>query len=318
MSAEGGARAIVSALAANLGIAAAKAVGAAITGSSAMLAEAVHSLVDSGNQILLLIGRKRAARPPDEEHPFGYGRDRFLYAFIVAIVLFSLGGLFAIYEGVEKLRHPHKLESPAVAVVILFVAMALESWSFRTAIHESQGLRAPKQSWAGFIRQTKNPELPVVLLEDFAALIGLVLALIGVGMSLITDNARWDGVGTLAIGVLLASVAIVLGREMKGLLLGESASPEVVRQIREALESAPRVLGIIHLRTLHLGPDELLVGVKLDVDPTVSLPELAAVIDDAEARTRAVVPQARVMYVEPDIRRAVPAVSDEVTGSAPA
>ena len=318
MSSEGSARAVVAALAANLGIAAAKAVGAAITGSSAMLAEAAHSLVDSCNQILLLVGRKRAARPPDEEHPFGYGRDRFIYAFVVAIVLFSLGGLFAIYEGIDKLRHPHDLESPAVAIIILLFAVALESWSFRTAIHESKGLRAPKQSWAGFIRQTKNPELPVVLLEDFAALIGLVLALIGVGLTLATGNARWDGVGTLAIGVLLASVAIVLGREMKGLLLGESAAPEVVRQIREALESAPRVRGIIHLRTLHLGPDELLVGVKLDVDPTVSLPELAAVIDDAEARTRAVVPQARVMYVEPDIRRTVLAGSDEVSGSAPA
>lgn len=318
MSSEGSARAVVSALAANLGIAAAKAVGAAITGSSSMLAEAAHSLVDSCNQILLLVGRKRASRPPDEEHPFGYGRDRFIYAFVVAIVLFSLGGLFAIYEGIDKLRHPHDLESPAVAIVILLFAVGLESWSFRTAIHESKGLRAPKQSWATFIRQTKNPELPVVLLEDFAALIGLVLALIGVGLTLATGNARWDGVGTLAIGVLLATVAVVLGREMKGLLLGESAAPEVVRQIREALESAPRVRGIIHLRTLHLGPDELLVGVKLDVDPTVSVPELAAVIDDAEARTRAVVPQARVMYVEPDIRRTVLAGSDEVTGSAPA
>src|SRR3954447_15356803 len=280
MSSEGSPRAIIAALTANLGIAAAKGVGAAITGSSSMLAEAAHSVVDSGNQVLLLVGRKRAERPPDKEHPFGYGRNRFLYAFVVAIVLFSLGGLFAIYEGIDKLRHPHELESPAVAVIILLVAMVLESWSFRTAIHESQGLRAPGQSWPAFIHQTKNPELPIVLLEDLAALIGLVLALAGVGLTLLTDNARWDGVGTLAIGVLLASVAIVLGREMKGLLLGESASPEMEQQIREALESAPRVLGIIHLRTLHLGPDELLVGVKLDVDPTVSVPELAEVIDD--------------------------------------
>jgi cation diffusion facilitator family transporter len=318
MSSEGGAKAVVAALTANLGIAVAKGVGAAITGSSSMLAEAAHSVVDSGNQVLLLVGRKRAQRPPDEEHPFGYGRDRYLYAFLVAIVLFSLGGLFAIYEGIDKLRHPHELDSPAVAIGILLVAVGLESWSFRTAIHESRGLRRPKQTWAQFIHQTKNPELPIVLLEDFAALIGLFLALIGVGLSLATDNARWDGVGTLAIGVLLASVAVVLGREMKGLLLGESASPEVVRQIHEALESAPRVRGIIHLRTLHLGPDELLVGVKLDVDPTVTVPELAAVIDDAEARTRAVVPQARVIYVEPDIRRAAMAASDEITGSAPA
>lgn len=318
MSAEGGAKAVLAALTANLGIAVAKGVGAAITGSSSMLAEAAHSVVDSGNQVLLLVGRKRADRPPDEEHPFGYGRNRFLYAFVVAIVLFSLGGLFAIYEGIDKLRHPHELDSPVVAIAILLVAVGLESWSFRTAIHESRGLRRPRQSWPAFIHQTKNPELPIVLLEDFAALIGLLLALIGVGLSLATDNARWDGVGTLAIGLLLATVAVVLGREMKGLLLGEAAAPEVERQIREALESTPRVLGIIHLRTLHLGPDELLVGVKLDVDPTVSVPELAAVIDDAEARTRAVVPQARVMYVEPDIRRAVLAAPDEITGSAPA
>jgi cation diffusion facilitator family transporter len=318
MSAEGGAKAVLAALTANLGIAVAKGVGATITGSSSMLAEAAHSVVDSGNQVLLLVGRKRADRPPDKQHPFGYGRNRFLYAFVVAIVLFSLGGLFAIFEGIDKLRHPHELDSPAVAIGILVVAVLLESWSFRTAIHESAGLRSPRQSWASFIRQTKNPELPVVLLEDFAALIGLLLALIGVGLSLATDNARWDGVGTLAIGVLLATVAVVLGREMKGLLLGESAAPEVEQQIREALESAPRVLGIIHLRTLHLGPDELLVGVKLDMDPTVTVPELAAVIDDAEARTRAVVPQARVIYVEPDIRRAVLTGSDDVTGSTPA
>jgi cation diffusion facilitator family transporter len=313
VSAEGGTRAVLAALAANLGIAVSKGVGAAVTGSSSMLAEAVHSVVDSGNQGLLLLGRKRAARPADEEHPFGYGRDRYLYAFLVAIVLFSLGGLFAVYEGVDKLRHPHELESAPVAITILLVAVALESWSFRTAVGESRGLRLPGQSWFTFIRETKNPELPVVLLEDFAALIGLVLALAGVGLSLATDNPRWDGAGTLAIGLLLATVAVVLGIEMKGLLLGESAAPAVIGRIREGLLSTPRVSGIIHLRTLHLGPDELLVGAKLDVDPTVSVTDLAAVIDDAEARVRAVVPQARVMYVEPDIRRA--ASPDEPGGS---
>jgi cation diffusion facilitator family transporter len=304
MSAGGaGSKAIVAALGANLGIALSKAVAAGITGSSSMLAESVHSFVDTGNQGLLLLGRRGASQAPDTEHQFGYGRQRFISGFVVAIVLFSLGGLFAIYEGISKLRHPHELESPAVAIIVLLIAIGLESFSFRTAMHESAGLRTPGQSWFRFIRDTKNPELPVVLLEDLAALIGLLFAMAGVGLTLLTDNARWDGLGTLAIGLLLVAVAVILGIEMNGLLVGESATPAMQERIRHALSTTPGVNALIHLRTLHLGPEELLVGAKIEIDPTMTVPELAVTIDDAEARVRAVVPEARVMYIEPDIRR---------------
>jgi cation diffusion facilitator family transporter len=299
----GGTRAVVAALVANLGIAVSKFVGWAFTGSSSMLAESVHSVVDSGNQVLLLVGGRRAAREATEEHPFGYGRDRFFYAFVVSLVLFSLGGAFAIYEGIEKIRHPHDVESPAIAMVILAVAIVLEGFSFRTAVRESRPLRGDA-TWWQFIRRTKNPELPVVLLEDSGALIGLVLALAGVGLSVVTGNGRWDGVGTVAIGVLLTSIAVVLAREMKSLLLGESAAPGVVTDIRTALVGDRGAFTrVIHLRTMHLGPDELLVAAKLAVDPTLPLQRVAEAIDDAEVRVRSAVPTARLIYIEPDVDR---------------
>jgi cation diffusion facilitator family transporter len=263
----------------------------------------VHSVVDSGNQVLLLVGGRRAAREATEEHPFGYGRDRFFYAFVVSLVLFSLGGAFAIYEGIEKIRHPHDVESPAIAMVILAVAIVLEGFSFRTAVRESRPLRGDA-TWWQFIRRTKNPELPVVLLEDSGALIGLVLALAGVGLSVVTGNGRWDGVGTVAIGVLLTSIAVVLAREMKSLLLGESAAPGVVTDIRTALVGDRGAFTrVIHLRTMHLGPDELLVAAKLAVDPTLPLQRVAEAIDDAEVRVRSAVPTARLIYIEPDVDR---------------
>jgi len=303
MSTEGGTKAVVAALAANLGIAVSKFVGWGITGSSSMLAESVHSVVDSGNQVLLLVGGKRAARAADEEHPFGYGQDRFFYAFVVSMVLFSLGGAFAIYEGIEKVRHPHHIDAPAVAIVILAVAIVLESFSFRTAIHVSRPLRGDA-TWWQFIRRTKNPELPVVLLEDSAALIGLVLALAGVVLSVLTGNGVWDGIGTLAIGILLVSVAAVLATEMKSLLIGESAAPGVVGEIRRGLIGDGEAFSrVIHLRTLHLGPDELLVAAKVAVDPTLPLPRVAQAIDDAERRVRSAVPIARLIYIEPDVDR---------------
>jgi cation diffusion facilitator family transporter len=299
----GGTRAVVAALVVNLGIAVSKFVGWAFTGSSSMLAESVHSVVDSGNQVLLLVGGRRAAREATEEHPFGYGRDRFFYAFVVSLVLFSLGGAFAIYEGIEKIRHPHDVESPAIAMVILAVAIVLEGFSFRTAVRESRPLRGDA-TWWQFIRRTKNPELPVVLLEDSGALIGLVLALAGVGLSVVTGNGRWDGVGTVAIGVLLTSIAVVLAREMKSLLLGESAAPGVVTDIRTALVGDRGAFTrVIHLRTMNLGPDELLVAAKLAVDPTLPLQRVAEAIDDAEVRVRSAVPTARLIYIEPDVDR---------------
>jgi cation diffusion facilitator family transporter len=302
MSAGGGTKAVVAALGANLAIAAAKLVGFGVTGSSSMLAESVHSAADSGNQVLLLVGGKRARRDADERHPFGYGRDRFFYAFVVSLVLFSLGALFALFEGVEKVRHPHEVESPLVAVVILLFAIVAEAFSFRTAIRETRPLKG-SHSWVGFIRHATTPELPVVLLEDLAALVGLTLALFGVGLTELTGDPVWDGIGTLAIGALLGVVAVVLGVETKSLLMGESASRQSVELIREALVDGQDVTRVIHLKTLHLGPEELLVAAKIAVAPTLGLPEVARAIDAAEARVRAVEPMARQMYLEPDVDR---------------
>jgi cation diffusion facilitator family transporter len=301
MSTEGGTRAIVAALAANLGIAVTKFVAFLLTSSSSMLAESIHSLADSGNQALLLVGGRRSRREATTEHPFGYGRERYIYAFIVAVVLFSVGGLFALYEGLHKVAHPEPIGSwQWVPVLVLVVAMGLEGFSFRTAITESRRVKRD-ESWGQFIRRAKAPELPVVLLEDFAALIGLGLALLGVGLTLLTDDGVWDGIGTLAIGVLLVTVAIVLAVETKSLLLGEAASPADVAAIRAALEAGPSVERVIHMRTLHLGPDELLVAAKIAVRHDDTAAEVARAINDAEARIRDAVPIARVIYLEPDI-----------------
>ncbi len=304
MSASGGAKAVLAALTANLGIAVIKFIAFVLTGSSSMLAEAVHSVADSGNQLLLLVGGKQSRRPANAEHPFGYGRDRYVYGFLVALVLFTLGGLFALYEGIHKITDPHHVDSPLIAIGVLVVAIALESWSFRTAIHESRSLKGDA-SWPQFIRRAKVPELPVVLLEDFAALIGLSLALLGVGLSAIFDQPVWDGIGTAAIGVLLIGVAVVLIIETKSLLLGESASPAAVSRIQAALVGAPGsgVLRVIHQRTMHLGPDEVLVAAKIAMSPQASLATAAAAIDAAEARVRAAEPSARVIYLEPDVDR---------------
>lgn len=301
MSAEGGGKAVIAALSANLGIAAAKFVGFVITGSSSMLAEGVHSVADSGNQVLLLVGRRQSGRAATPEHPFGYGRDRYFYAFVVAMVIFSLGSIFAIYEGVHKVLHPEELDSPLVAVIILLCAICLEGYSLRTAVHESRHSRGGG-SWLNFIRRSKSPELPVVLLEDFGALLGLLFALIGVGLATLTGNARWDAIGTLAIGALLGCIAIVLMVETKSLLIGESASPDALERIQAALvgEGIDR---IIHMRTMHLGPDELLVAAKIAVARTTTLDRVAAAIDHAERRIRVAEPIARVIYLEPDLDR---------------
>ncbi len=301
MSASGGSKAIIAALGANLGIAVIKFIAFAITGSASMLAEGVHSVVDSGNQGLLLRGGKSARRAATPQHPFGFGRDRYVYGFLVALMLFSAGGLFALYEGVEKIRHPHHLDSAVVAIIVLAVAIGLESFSLRTAIIESKHVKGG-DSWIGFIRHAKNPELPVVLLEDVAALIGLVFALAGVGLAVLTDESVWDGIGTTAIGALLISVAAVLVIETKSLLVGESAAPADLARIETGL-TGPGIERIIHLRTMHLGPDELLVGAKLAMPAGATLPQIAQAINDAESRVRASVPSARVIYLEPDLDR---------------
>jgi cation diffusion facilitator family transporter len=300
-----GTRAVIAALLANLGIAVAKFVGFGLTGSSSMLAEAFHSVADSGNQATLIVGGRVAERAPDRQHPFGHGRARFFAAFLVAVILFTLGSLFSLYEGYDKLRHPHELESVGIAVAILVIALVLEGLSLRTAVGEATPLRGD-QSWWSFIRTTKKPELAVVLLEDTAAEAGLVFALAGVGLAAVTGDPGWDAVGTLAIGVLLAVVAAVLGFEMYSLLVGEAASPAEQDAIREAILSTDGVAELVQLRTMHLGPDELLVVGGLEIERAQSAADTAAVIDAAQARVREALPSARVIYLEPDLPAAVP------------
>jgi cation diffusion facilitator family transporter len=302
MSIEGSTRAIVAALLANVGIAITKFIAAAFSGSASMFAEGIHSVADAGNQILLIIGGKRAKRDATPTHPFGYGRSRYIYAFMVSIVLFSVGGLYAIYEGVNKIQHPHELEMVWLPLLVLGIAIILESFSLRTAIIEANHVRHG-QSWIQFIRHAKSPELPVILLEDLAALTGLVLAFGGVGLTVVTGDPIWDGIGTLAIGVLLVLVAIILGRETSSLLVGEGANAGDAKQIRTALEAAEGVESVIHMKTLYLGPDELMVAAKIAVKASASAQDIAGVINAAESAIRAAVPAARVIYLEPDIAR---------------
>jgi cation diffusion facilitator family transporter len=302
VSTEGGTKAVVAALAANVGIAITKFGAFFITGSSSMLSEAIHSVADSGNQVLLLLGGKRAQREADDQHQFGYGRTRYVYAFVVSIVLFCLGGLFSIYEGWHKIHDPEKLNDPLVAFVVLGIAIVLEGFSFRTAVREANRSRG-ERSLVRFVRDARQPELPVVLLEDFGALIGLVFALLGVTLAVVTGDARWDGVGALAIGSLLLVIAVFLALEMSSMLIGESAVPEQTDAIRAALESEPLVQSVIHLRTLHTGPDEILVAAKIAVLHDESAAKVAEAIDGAEVRIREAVPQARWIYLEPDLRR---------------
>ena len=300
MSTSGGTRAIVAALTANLGIAVTKFVAFLLSGSSSMLAESVHSLADSANQVLLLVGGKRAKRAATAEHPFGFGRERYVYAFMVAIILFTIGGIYSIYEGIHKLEHPEPIDRVWIPLVILLISIGLESYSFRTALKESAEHRHGI-SVLEFVRRAKSPELPVVLLEDMAALVGLVLALVGVSLAAITGDGLWDGVGTVAIGALLVLVAIVLGVEVKSLLVGEGASEADAQAIAAAALHGADIEKIIHMKTLYLGPDELLVGMKVAVAPTDSAIQIAGAIDALEQRVRAAVPVARVLYIEPDI-----------------
>jgi cation diffusion facilitator family transporter len=313
MSTEGSTKAIVAALLANTGIAITKFLAFLLTGASSMLAEAIHSVADSGNQGLLLLGGRQARRRPTAEHPFGYGRERYIYAFIVSIVLFSVGGLFALYEAYHKghelhATHGHPEDSLLdsrwawVPIVVLVAAIVMEAFSFRTAIRETARVKG-EASYVEFVRRAKEPELPVILLEDFAALCGLMFALFGVGLALLADNLWFDVIGTALIGLLLVAVAVILGIETKSLLIGESASAAAEQRIVSALEGTEGIGGIIHLKTMHLGPAELLVAAKIGVSAAESAAEVAEAIDAAEAAIRTAEPSARVIYLEPGISR---------------
>lgn len=311
MASSGGTKAVVAALAANMGIAVTKFVAYALTGSSSMLAEGVHSVADSGNQALLLLGGRRAKRQASASHQFGYGRARYLYAFIVSIVLFTLGGCFALYEAWHKFSDPHPIEGRWwwVPLAVLVVAIVMESLSFRTAIVETNHVRGRK-SFTRFVKESRAPELPVILLEDFGALVGLVLALFGVSMTLITGDGRWDAIGSGAIGVLLVVIAIFLAKEMSLMLLGESADPEHQKAIERVIPGHG-IISVIHLRTLHLGPDELLVAAKVEVERVDDAAHVARSIDAAEVRIREAIPLEAQIYLEPDLRRAVPRSTPE-------
>lgn len=316
MAADGGTKAVIAALLANTGIAITKFIAWLLTGASSLLAESVHSVADAGNQVLLLIGGRHARRKATATHPFGYGRVRYVYAFVVSIVLFAVGGLFALYEAYHKYEeiaagHPNELLESQwwwVPIVVLLVAITMESFSLRTAVVESNKLRGRK-SWVSFVRRAKAPELPVILLEDIGALLGLVFALTGVGMALLTHNAYWDVAGTAAIGVLLVVISAILAIEMSSLLVGEGASEQAIDAIGAAL-AADGGARVIHLRTLYVGPEELLVAAKIGVEPTQSAAQIAQVIDAAEARVRTAVPEARVIYLEPDVYRGAAAATD--------
>ncbi|MDR2996964.1 MAG: cation diffusion facilitator family transporter [Microbacterium sp.] len=311
MSASGGSKAIIAAFLANMGIAAAKLIAWALSGSASMLAEGIHSIADSGNQLLLMLGGRKARKTADRSHPFGYGRERYVYAFVVSIILFSLGGLFAIYEGVEKITHPHALDPVWwwLPIVVLVISIGLESFSLRTAMRESNQLRDKGQSWFSFIRRAKAPELPVVLLEDIGALTGLTFALLGVGLTVITGNSVFDAIGTLMIGTLLVLIALILGIETKSLLVGEGATDADYDKIVDAINDGPEIEKLIHMKTLYLGPDELMVAAKIALTQNKTVREAADDIDEIEKRIRAAVPVARVIYIEPDIYR--PALDPE-------
>jgi cation diffusion facilitator family transporter len=305
-------RAVFAALAANLGIALAKFVAFLITGSASLLAESVHSVADAGNEVLLIIGRGRSTRPRSEEHPFGFGRERYFYGFVVSVMLFTVGATFSVYDGIHKIANPEPVRSPGVAFAVLGLSAVLEAFSLRTGIAEANLVRGGR-GWGSFIRRTKAPELPVVLVEDLAALIGLAFAFAGVGLAVLTGDGRWDGAGSLAIGLLLAMAAGILAVETKSLLIGESASADVEDQIVAALEDGPQVARVIHLRTVHISPDSLLVTAKIAVRDTDTAAQIAAGIDAAEKRVRAAVPIAATIYLEPDIYR--PARADQADPS---
>ena len=302
MSTEGGTKAVIAALLANTGIAISKFFAFAITGSTSMLSEAIHSVADSLNQVLLLIGGKRSRRVADDKYQFGYGRVRYVYGFMVAIVLFMVGGIYSLYEGWHKWSHPEPVTDYWVAIGVLSIAIVLEILSFRTAIIETNKVRG-KRSFAKFIKDARQPELPVILLEDFGALVGLVFALVGVSAAVITGDGRWDGMGAMAIGSLLIVIAVILVREMSGMLVGEGALPEEYDAVQAALESAPLVERVIHLRTLHVGPDSLLVGAKIAIAKSESAEDIARGIDEAERLLRIAVPSAHYVFLEPDFDR---------------
>jgi cation diffusion facilitator family transporter len=294
-------RSVLAALAANTAIAIAKAVAAVISGSSAMLAEALHSVADTGNQLLLLLGLQRSERPPDESHPFGHGKARFFWALIVAVLLFTVGGGFSIYQGVHGLVAGHELPDPTIALIVIGLAICFEGYAWRTAYQQLQAERRGR-SIAGALRNSKDPEVLTVLAEDTAAISGLLVAALGIGLATLTGEAAFDAAASVVIGLLLLVVAFLLGRENAMLLIGEGIDPQIREAIEEAIREVDGVEGLLELLTMHLGPDEVLVTADVRFSDDLSTEEIAHTIDRVEAAVREVAPEAKRIYVEPEIR----------------
>ena len=265
-----------------------------------MLAEGIHSSADSANQLLLLLGTQRAKRTSNPKHPFGYGRERYFWSFVVALILFSLGSLFAIYEGIEKIRHPHALENASWAIGILIFGIFIESFSFRTAIVEAKTIKG-ETSWSKFVIRSKQPEIPVVLLEDAGALFGMVIALAAISLVKITGEPLWDGIGTLSIGVLLGLIATVLAREMHSLIIGEAASDDDYEKIEKLIQNSNEIVHVVEIRTQHLGPEEILIGARVAFDESLQAKEIADAINNLEATIRNEVKTAGPIFIEPEI-----------------
>lgn len=290
------------ALAANVGIAVAKFVAAAISGSSAMLTEGVHSLVDSGNQMLLLYGQSRAKRPPDRVHSFGYGRELYFWAFNVAILIFALGAGVSIYEGIVHIKEPEPLRDPLLNYIVLGVAVLLEGGSWTLAVKEFNSARG-KTGWWKALRRSKDPASFVVLFEDSAALAGLLIAGVGVWASQYFNDPRIDGMASVVIGVILAGVAVLLAREAKGLLIGESADPALIETVNEVLDSRAEITSVNHIRTIHTAPDAVFVAISADFEDDLAMGRAETVIEEIEASLKAAIPQLSSIYIRPEKRR---------------
>ena len=293
-----GGHATVSALAANVGIALAKFVAFAFTGSASMLAEGIHSVADTSNQALLLLGLRRARKPPTDEHPFGFGRERYFWSFVVAVVLFTIGGVASLIDGYEKVRAPGRVTSPEWAFGVLAVSIVLESLSLRVAVREANEVR--RGSWRSYVRDAKAPEVVVLIVEDAGALIGLLFALTGVTLATVLHDERFDAIGSLAIGGLLCALALILASELRSLLIGEAATPENIAAIDAAIREAPELEELIYARTLHIGPDTLVIGAKVRLRADLTFEHVVDVINAMEKRIRERVPVARYIYIEPD------------------
>jgi cation diffusion facilitator family transporter len=293
--------AVITALVANVAVALAKLGAFAVTRSSAMLAESLHSFADSVNEVLLLVGSRRASRPADRRHPFGHARYRYLYAYVVSLTVFWIGGVLAVIEGVSHLANREAVLDPRLAFAVLGLAAALDGWSLRTTIRTGRPAKG-SLSWRQLVRLTKAPEIIVIFLEDLGALIGIGIAFVGVALATFTGDGTWDALASIAIGVLLMAIGTVVNRETESLLVGEAATTEVVALIRDAIANTAGIDRVVELRTIHVGPDNLVVAAGIVVDPTLDATGVANAIVEAEARVRAAAPFRTVIYLEPRVR----------------